>query len=180
VRREELEQLLADRASHYVSTTVGSFEAIVAQSSEPGIDISIGAEAGAGPAPEASKGNSEAPERSAPPRDGRADQVPQSGASPNEPAEEAPAVVRELTLPKFKYATEVRVAAPSILNTALSEDQLWTFDEQGVVYDKFAAQLEEAVGDISTLQLSGSDDAARQWILDNRAVLDAVSILQSE
>lgn len=180
VRRQELEQLLADRASHYVSTTDGSFDAVVAQSSEPVIDISAGAEAGAGGAPEGSKGNGAAPERSAPSRDGSAGQVPQSGASPIEPAEEAPAVLREVTLPKFKYATEVRVAAPSILNTALSEDQLWTFDEQGPVYEKFAAQLEAAVGDISTLQLSGSDDAARQWILDNTAVLSAVSALQSE
>lgn len=179
VRRQELEQLLTNRVSHYVTTTDGSFTALVAQASEPVFD-----DGGEGAAPAEGQDEGKAPERAAPSRDASAGAgaVPQSGAAPSAPVEEeaAPAVAREMTLPKFKYATEVRAAAPSILDTTLSEDQLWTFDERGAVYDKFAAQLAEAVGDIDTLELAGSDDAARQWILDNREVFSAVSILQSE
>jgi hypothetical protein len=48
------------------------------------------------------------------------------------------------------------------------------------VYAKLEVQLEAAVGDISSLQLAGSDEAARTWIVDNRDVLGSLSSILLE
>lgn len=167
VLTEELEQLLADRVLHYVGTTDGAFTAVVASASEPTFDIPVEGDAAESEAPEPGSNAGNAPQRGGPPRDQGEDAVPESSANAGVPVEETPAVTREVTLPKFKYPTELRLLAPGILSTTLSSDRLWAYDVRQPTYDRFEAQLAAAVGDISALQLAGSDEDARLWILDN-------------
>lgn len=83
------------------------------------LDIPLEGDAAEREAPEPGSEEGNAPQSGGPARDGSASAVPQSSASAGEPVEEAPALTREVTLPKFKYPTDLRLLAPGPQHNAL-------------------------------------------------------------
>jgi len=79
--------------------------------------------------------------------------------------------VRTLTLPIFKYPTDVRTSAAQLYSPSTSQDRLWLRDRQEEAGIAVSKVLDEAAGgSFSDLQVDGSEPAAQYWILDNQDV----------
>ena len=88
------------------------------------------------------------------------------------------ATVTTLELPIFSYSTAVRTQAAALLDPIVSDDRVWAYDARKAVVAAFQAFLDEAAGgSFDALSVDGSDPEAQRWILDNRDVAGAVSII---
>lgn len=108
---DELDELLAERILHYVTSTDGTFEAdVVIDATPPGLPPTAAPTSPTTPTP---------PVGAAPP-------ASTPSASPSEP--EPAATTRRLTLPRFTYSTEARKPAPSLFSSSLSTQRIWAYE----------------------------------------------------
>ena len=173
---DELQDLLVERSIHYATATEGEFTADVATTNleepeepaeEPGKKRrwpwSDGASGEAGAAPESGDDEDDEPS-----------EEPSGEGEPSDEGEvstELPTVVRTLTLPIFKYPTDVRTSAAQLYSPSTSQDRLWLRDRQEEAGIAVSKVLDEAAGgSFSDLQVDGSEPAAQYWILDNQDV----------
>lgn len=179
VLSDELQSLLVDRAVHYATATDGEFTAEVAtlaveepeeEEEEEEVPTTPGKRRHwpqATPAPDSGGDDGD---------DGDDGDEEEEEPSEEEPGEEGelPTVVRTLTLPIFKYPTDVRSSSAQLVSSSSSQDRLWLRDRQNVSGEALSAVLNEAAGgSFSDLQVDGSEPAAQYWILDNQDVLGA-------
>jgi hypothetical protein len=168
---EELQDLLVERAIHYATETDGEFTAEVAtlalpESEEPEEEPTEEPKKPRWPWSDAADGEAGA----AP--DGADDEDDEPSEEPSElPLGELPTIVQTLTLPIFKYPTDVRASAAQLYSPSNSQDRLWMRDRQEEAGRALAKVLDEAAGgSLSDLQIDGSEPEAQYWIFDNQDV----------
>jgi hypothetical protein len=175
---DELQDLLVERTIHYATATDGEFTADVATLAvdEPEEEEEPGEEPEKKPRWPWS--NDASGEAGAAPENADDDGEDEPGEEPEEDdgeiPTELPTFVRTLTLPIFKYATDVRTSAAQLISPANSQDRLWLRERQEEPARALATVLNEAAdGSFSDLQVDGSDKEAQYWILDNQDVQGA-------
>lgn len=78
-----------------------------------------------------------------------------------------------LTLPTFKYATDLRTKASALLKPGRGESLAFALDESLAVKAELVAKLNTALGsDVTTVDLATLPSEARRWVVENRTVLE--------